>query len=89
MNDLAVRAHVSNSTIRDFEAGRRTPIQNNLDAIRKALEIEEIVFSGSPDGMMTVAGRARAPQARAVEVEERVTAAPRRKRKSGTAKRRT
>ena len=36
--DLAERANVSLSTIRDFEKGRRTPIGNNLDAIKRALE---------------------------------------------------
>jgi ribosome-binding protein aMBF1 (putative translation factor) len=37
--DLARKAQVSLSTIRDFEKGRRTPIKNNLDAIRLALEM--------------------------------------------------
>ena len=44
MDDLAGRATVSNSTIRDFEAGRRLPIANNLTAIRRALEAEGIQF---------------------------------------------
>lgn len=35
--DLAARANVSLSTIRDFEKGRRTPIGNNLEAIERAL----------------------------------------------------
>ena len=37
--DLAKRAHVSVSTVRDFEKGKRTPIKNNLDAIRLSLEL--------------------------------------------------
>lgn len=36
--DLADKAHVGLSTIRDFEADRRTPVHNNTEAIRRALE---------------------------------------------------
>lgn len=36
--DLANAASVSPSTVRDFEKGRRTPIENNLKALRQALE---------------------------------------------------
>lgn len=42
-DDLAKRANVSLSTIRDFEKGRRIPIGNNLDAIRRALEAGGVV----------------------------------------------
>ena len=44
MDDLAKAAKVSQSTIRDFEAKRRTPIPNNLEAIIKALEAKGIRF---------------------------------------------
>lgn len=37
-DDLAREAKVSLSTVRDFEKGRRTPIPNNLRAIKAALE---------------------------------------------------
>lgn len=36
-DDLAKRANVSLSTVRDFEKGRRTPIGNNLQAIERAI----------------------------------------------------
>ena len=36
--DLAKAAHLSLSTIRDFEKGRRVPTHNNLRGIKLALE---------------------------------------------------
>ncbi|PSJ54899.1 XRE family transcriptional regulator [Mesorhizobium ephedrae] len=41
-SDLAEAAHVSLSTVRDFEKGRRVPIGNNLTAMRAALEAKGI-----------------------------------------------
>lgn len=41
---LAEASGVSPSTIRDFESGKRTPIANNLTAIRTALENAGVLF---------------------------------------------
>jgi ribosome-binding protein aMBF1 (putative translation factor) len=42
--ELAAKASVSLSTVRDFEKGRRVPIANNLGAMRVALESAGIAF---------------------------------------------
>jgi transcriptional regulator with XRE-family HTH domain len=42
--ELAKRASVSLSTVRDFENARRVPIVNNLDALRRAIEAAGIEF---------------------------------------------
>jgi ribosome-binding protein aMBF1 (putative translation factor) len=53
--ELAKRAKLSLSTVRDFETGRRTPIQNNVEAITRAIEEAgiELVFDeqGRPAGI--------------------------------------
>jgi DNA-binding transcriptional regulator YiaG len=43
-DELAAKASVSLSTVRDFEKGRRVPIANNLTAMRVALEAGGISF---------------------------------------------
>ena len=45
---LAGASNLSESTIRDFEKGRRVPALNNLAAIRRALEAAGVEFK--PDG---------------------------------------
>jgi transcriptional regulator with XRE-family HTH domain len=42
--ELASRSNLSESTIRDFEKGRRIPSINNLAAIRRALEAAGVEF---------------------------------------------
>lgn len=41
---LAEASGTGVSTIRDFETGKRTPITNNLAAIRTALESAGVIF---------------------------------------------
>jgi len=49
-DDLAKRANVSLSTVRDFEKGRRTPIANNMEALQRAVEAEGVRFVFDSDG---------------------------------------
>ena len=52
--DLAEKAKVSMSTIRDFESGKRSPIANNLEALRRAIDAAgvQLVFKkGKPVGI--------------------------------------
>lgn len=41
---LAIRAKVGLSTVRDFETGKRVPIANNRESIQRAFEASEIRF---------------------------------------------
>ena len=45
--ELAEKAKVGVSTIKDFESGKRTPIANNVEAIKKALEVGGISFGSA------------------------------------------
>ncbi len=69
MDNLASKASCSNSTVRDFEAGRREPHRNRLATIRQALEQAGIVFTGDSGGMLGLAGP-RGDKPRAVAVEK-------------------
>jgi transcriptional regulator with XRE-family HTH domain len=43
-SELGQRSNLSESTIRDFEKGRRLPGPNNLAAMRSALEAAGVIF---------------------------------------------
>jgi DNA-binding transcriptional regulator YiaG len=48
--ELAGRANISLSTVRDFETGRRTPTANNLAAMRRTIEAAGIRPVFNKDG---------------------------------------
>lgn len=54
--ELAEKARVGISTVRDFEAARRNPIANNLDAMRRVLQAAGIAFETDDDGEPTGIG---------------------------------
>ena len=49
-DQLAKHAGVGNSTVRDFEKGRRAPLDDNLSAIRRALEDAGVEFIPAKGG---------------------------------------
>src|SRR3984957_8313884 len=65
--DLAKKASVATSTVADFERGHRTPVANNAQAIRGALESAGIRFLptgaviGPPIPRITASDRPGAP----------------------------
>jgi transcriptional regulator with XRE-family HTH domain len=51
--ELAKRANVGLGTVRQFEKGHRTPISNNLDAMRRAIEVAGVRLLFDADGRAT------------------------------------
>jgi DNA-binding transcriptional regulator YiaG len=56
--ELARRANVSLSTVRDYETGQRTPIANNIAAMRRAIETAGIRLLFDKDGAALGVARA-------------------------------
>lgn len=50
--DLSKRANIGLSTIRQFENGIRTPIPNNMLAMRRAFEEAGITLTDEPAGII-------------------------------------
>jgi transcriptional regulator with XRE-family HTH domain len=76
---LAARAHLSESTVRDFEKGRRTPTTNNLAAIRAALERAGVEFTnGDQPGVRLKRKTPRAPRTHALSAAKAALARSRR-----------
>ena len=60
-SQLAERAGVARATLADFETGKRRPIANNLNALKKNLELGGVVFldenGGGPGVRLRKEGR--------------------------------
>jgi transcriptional regulator with XRE-family HTH domain len=70
--ELAARANLSESTVRNFEAGRSAPISNNLAAIRRALEDSGVEFiDGEHPGVrVRLSGAVGAPGGRLEHIHD-------------------
>jgi transcriptional regulator with XRE-family HTH domain len=81
---LATQASVSLSTIKEFEAGRRTPIANNLAAIQRAIEAAGVEFidGDSPGVRMRLGAKPSAYRKVASTKKTKPLAKPRRRAKA-------
>ncbi len=56
-DELAKRAKIGLSTLKDFESGKRAPMRNNLEAIQHAIEAAGLRLAfrkdGTPLGILT------------------------------------
>ena len=69
--ELARRASVATSTVADFERGQRSPVTNNLEALKLAFEKEQITFppGGAVVGTLPkIVARSRVPQDRVAPI---------------------
>ena len=56
--ELAEKAKVGLSTVKDYESGKRTPIANNIEAIQRAMESAGIKFgTGTVSGPLNLGSR--------------------------------
>ncbi len=62
--DLSKRANVGLSTLKDFESGKRSPMRNNLEALRSVLEAAGVGLlldeKGRPHGITVTSTREKA-----------------------------
>ena len=79
--ELAARSNLSESTVRDFEKGRRLPTINNIEAVRHALEAAGVEFiaenGGGPGVRLRKTARGAEEISRQIDVlEDKISSMP-------------